>query len=250
MQLAGHASELTLQDNGSFHPLAIDLTIEVQIAELAIDRLRHGVARDAEIAGAEICPLCAIVRGIPIAAPTPAKHGRDEIAVMLQRLVVCDRDGPLHPGDDFPFVEAEPHLEVSGLLADGDMRLRNDRSIESALRQQREDFRITRAQTYDGHVRLGIETVVPKHLAHVPVAAAPPAQHTQLGAMEVRPGRHLRMRDEILHGPAPHAAADDLESGPFVHRGQCRRRAEFADLETARIELGGDLGASEYNPES
>ena len=92
------------------------------------------------MAGAEICPFRAIVRGIPIAPPTAAKHGLDHIAVALQRLVVCDRDGPLHPWDDVASVEPEPYLEMSGLLADGDMRLRNDRAVEVALRQQREDL--------------------------------------------------------------------------------------------------------------
>src|SRR6478752_9384445 len=135
------------------------------------------------MAGAEICPFRAIVRGIPIAAPTPTQHGLDHIAVALQRLVVCNRDGPLHPWDDVPFVEPEPYLEVSGLLADRDMRLRNDRSVEVALRQQREDLWVTWTETYDGHVRLGVKTIMPKHFAHVPIAATPRAQYTQLRAV-------------------------------------------------------------------
>src|SRR5215218_909017 len=155
----------------------------MQIVKLTIDRLHHRVARDAEIAGAELRPFRAIVRGVPIAAPAAAKHGLDEIAVMLQCLVVCDRNGPLHLRDAIPFVESEPYLEMPGLLADGDMRLRDDRSIEIALRQQREDFRITRAETNDGHVSFGVDTIVPKHLAHVPVAATASAQYTELCAI-------------------------------------------------------------------
>ena len=41
-------------------------------------------------------------------------------------------------GDEIAFVEPEPHVEISGLLADGDMRLRDDRAIQFALRQHSE----------------------------------------------------------------------------------------------------------------
>ena len=131
---SGNAAEPLLERDGRCEPLHINLTVEMKVRKLALDRPHHGAAWDTKVTGAKVGPFLAVRRGVAIAPATCGKNAADKVGLVQKQIVVCNHDRPLHPWGKIAGVDPQPDIEMASRLSHADVWFCNDGAVEISVR--------------------------------------------------------------------------------------------------------------------